>query len=300
MGGPSVLNAAAQSAKAVRLMTAHEHWLLCPLSLLWKNNRQVCDRPTCVSCVLAAGRLPQLWRHSGLRDRMLERLDALIVPSAHTRQIHNDRGVDRAIVHLPYFLPDELGADEPGESETAASRLPAERPYFVAAGRLVKEKGFSNLIAQMRHVPGADLKIAGAGPYEETLRAEAAGLPNVHFAGLLAYPELRRLYQGGRALIVPSLFHETFCYVVLEAFSAATPAIVHERGALPELVELSGGGDVYREQGELLALMKAYLADPGRAASLGRKGRATYQTRWNESGHVEAYLNLIAGCAPRS
>ena len=70
-------------------------------------------------------------------------------------------------------------------------------------------------------------------------------MSNVHFAGMLAYPDLLRLYKGARALIVPSLFHETFGYVVLEAFSAGTPAIVHNRGALPELLRESGGGDVY-------------------------------------------------------
>ena len=30
---------------AVRLMTAHEHWLICPMHLLWKYGRKACDGP---------------------------------------------------------------------------------------------------------------------------------------------------------------------------------------------------------------------------------------------------------------
>ncbi len=287
IGGPGVLDAG-QSAKAVRLMTAHEHWLLCPLSLLWKKNREVCDRPSCVSCTLSAGRPPQFWRHTGLRDKMLARMDALIVPSLHTRDIHHHRGVPRGITHLPYFLSDEEGAQA-----ASAPPWPATRPYFAAVGRLIKEKGFSRVIAQMRSIPEADLVIAGAGPFEQSLRVEAAGLSNVQFAGQLGYSDLLRLYKGARALIVPSLFHETFGYVVLEAFSAGTPAIVHNRGALPELVHESGAGDVYEDENQLLSLMKSYLTDSGKAASLGKKGRAAYEVRWSEPKHIEAYLQLI-------
>ena len=39
--------------------------------------------------------------------------------------------------------------------------------------------------------------------------------------------------------------------------------------------------------------MKSYLVDSGKAASLGKKGRAAYETRWNEPTHIEAYLQLI-------
>ena len=290
IGGLEVLSVGDPAGKAVRLMTAHDHWLLCPLSLLWKQDSKVCDRPTCISCTLAAGRPPQAWRYTGLRKRMLAHLDALIVPSFHTQEIHRARGVERATVRLPYFLPDRMG---PAQGDAPPWRPASGRPYFAAAGRFIKEKGFSQAIAQMRHLPQADLILAGTGPYEPALRAEAAGLANVEFAGLLAYPDLFRLYKGARALIVPSMFHETFGYVVLEAFSAGTPAIVHDRGALPELIQQSGAGDVYRTEDELLATMKRYLADADLARAMGEKGKSAHEIRWNETVHVEQYLESI-------
>src|SRR5690606_6679974 len=39
--GPAVLQTPAPP-HTVKLYTAHEHWLVCPLSVLWKNNDQLC------------------------------------------------------------------------------------------------------------------------------------------------------------------------------------------------------------------------------------------------------------------
>ncbi len=44
VGGPGVLGLGA-NRRAVRIMTAHEHWLICPMHLLWKYDRKACDAP---------------------------------------------------------------------------------------------------------------------------------------------------------------------------------------------------------------------------------------------------------------
>ena len=49
VGGPGVLELGRQ---AVRIMTAHEHWLICPMHLLWKYDRKACDGAECVRCSL--------------------------------------------------------------------------------------------------------------------------------------------------------------------------------------------------------------------------------------------------------
>ncbi len=180
IGGPGVLNMGKQ---AVRLMTAHEHWLICPMHLLWKYGKKPCDKPQCVRCSLAGKRPPQAWRYTGAIDRGLQELDALIFPTRHTLEEHRRRGIGAPMVHLPYFLPDDwsggLEDDLPPPSGNG-------RPYLAAAGRLVAMKGFQQLIPIMRYLPEVDLKIAGTGPYERNLRKLAAGLPNVHFEGLLS------------------------------------------------------------------------------------------------------------------
>jgi glycosyltransferase involved in cell wall biosynthesis len=212
------------------------------------------------------------------------------VPSEHTRHIHEEWGVDRKIESFPYFVPDELLRQANDAAPWASSE---ERPYFAMAGRLIKEKGFGEVIPQMRFFPQADLLIAGAGPYEAGLRRQAAGLENVRFTGMLDSPSIARLFKGARAVIVPSLFYETFAYVVLEAFAAGAPVIAHNLGPLPDHIERSKGGLIYDSQMQLREAMQTLLDQPERARSLGANARTAAEEHWSEAVHMDRYFGLL-------
>jgi len=289
VGGPGVL---AMGKHAVRLMTAHEHWLTCPMHLLWKYDRKPCDSSQCVRCSLAGRRPPQLWRYTGATGRGLGHLDALIFPSRHALETHRSRGVRGPLIHLPYFLPDGWSGGVEDEPASAA-----RRPYLAAAGRLVRMKGFQRLIPVMKYLPEVDLRIAGTGPYETELRVLAAGIPNVRFEGLLGGEGLARLFHGARAVVVPSLFPETFGYVVLEAFAVRTPVVVHAGGgAIVETGVESGGGLAYATEAELLVALRRVVHDTRLRDELAEAGYAVRQGPWSEAAHLETYLDLIAGC----
>ncbi len=288
VGGPGILEL---GRRAVRIMTAHEHWLICPMHLLWKYDRKPCDAPDCARCMLAGGRPPQVWRSTDAINQGLRQLDALIFPSRHALEEHRGRGIGAPMVHLPYFLPDDwTDGLEDVEPE------PTPRPYLAAAGRLVRMKGFQRLIPLMRLLPEVDLRIAGTGPYEAKLRELAADVPNVHFEGLLGGPALARLFHGARAVVVPSLFPETFGYVVLEAFAVRTPVIVHDGGgAIHETGVLSGGGLGYRTDGELLLAMRRMVHDDDLRDELAHRGYAMRIGEWSETAHMDRYFGLIQG-----
>jgi glycosyltransferase involved in cell wall biosynthesis len=286
VGGPGVLKL---GRAAVRMMTAHEHWLICPMHLLWKFDKKACDGPDCIRCTLAGHRPPQAWRYTGAIDRGLRELDALIFPSRHTLEEHRQRGIGAPMVHLPYFLPDDW---TDGIEDEEPQRAP--RPYLAAAGRLVKMKGFHRLIPIMKFLPEVDLIIAGTGPYEAELKTLAADLPNVHFVGLLGGPDLARLFHGARAVVVPSLFPETFGYVVLEAFAVRTPVVVNQNGgALNETGVLSGGGLGYQTDGELLLALRRIVHDDILRDDLAHKGYAVRTGEWSETAHIDRYFSLI-------
>jgi glycosyltransferase involved in cell wall biosynthesis len=286
VGGPGVLHMGPQ---AVRLMTAHEHWLICPMHLLWKYDRKPCDKPECIRCSLACSRPPQVWRYTGMLDRGLRQLDALIFPTRHALEEHRRRGIGAPLVHLPYFLPDDWsGGIEDEEPETSS------KPYLAAAGRLVKMKGFQRLIPMMQLLPEVDLRIAGTGSYEPKLRALARGLDNVRFEGLLGGAALARLFHGARGVVVPSLFPETFGYVVLEAFAVRTPVVVHQGGgALNETGVASGGGIGYQTDAELLLALRRIIHDDGLRDDLAHRGYAIRTGEWSEAAHMDKYFDLI-------
>ena len=98
--------------------------------------------------------------------------------------------------------------------------------------------------------------------------------------------------------MVPSLFPETFGYVVLEAFAVGTPVIVHEGGgALYETGFLSGGGLGYRTDGELLLAMRRMIHDHALHDELARRGFAMRMGEWSESAHMDRYFELIEQAA---
>ncbi len=285
IGGPGLLKLPIRGA--VKFMTAHEHWLVCPLSVLWKFHSSVCETPECVKCCVKAGRPPQLWRKGDLMSEGLSSLDALICPSLSTQREHARRGVSARMVHLPYFLPD----DYPGLPPISTPRH--ERPYVAAAGRLETIKGFQDAIDAVRALPGIDLRIAGSGRYESALKEHAAGLENVHFEGRLDAAEIAALFRGARGVVVPSLVYETFGYVVLEAFAEGTPVLVRNLGALPELVAESGGGLVFDSTEELSRQIARLTADPLLRHQLGANGREARDDVWSERRHLERYFDLI-------
>ena len=285
--GPQVLAIEPPQGRAVKLYTAHEHWLVCPTHVLWKFNRAPCDKPECLQCTLMAKRPPQLWRYTGMLERAARHVDQFLAPSRFTARMHAERGFSQPLECLPNF------AERVDDEWRQPAPRPHQRPYFFFAGRLELIKGLQTLIALWDRVPEADLLAAGAGDYEPELRRMAAGNPRIRFLGALPPGELGAFYYHALACIVPSLTYETFGLTSVEAFARKTPAIVRDLGALPEAVQDSGGGFVYRTDEELLQAIRRLAASPEVRAELGEKGYAGFVRWWSREAHMAVYLEVL-------
>lgn len=292
LGGPGLFR---YGSDAVRLYMAHEHWLVCPTHVLWRHRRERCTGRECFRCVLHYRRPPQLWRYTGLLEREIEQVDAVIAMSEFSRAKHREFGFAREMDVLPYFLPDP---DSPVRPEPHGAS-PRPRPYFFFAGRLERIKGLDDVIPSFGGVPEADLVIAGDGDHAQHLRALAAGLPNVHFLGRLAPEDLSRYYRHAVATLVPSVCFETFGIVVIESFRAGSPVIARRVGPLPELVTASGGGELFETPDELVAAMRKLLREPRHRALLAEGGYRAYVARWSESAVIPRYLDIVRRAAER-
>jgi glycosyltransferase involved in cell wall biosynthesis len=288
VGAPAVLG----WGGALKLYTTHEAWLVCPTHTLFKYDREPCLKPHCVACTLVHRRPPQGWRASGLLARSLRYVDAFLAPSVSIARLHRERGLDLPFVHLPSFVPETAEPAPPAPAAAADAR-----PYFLFAGRLERLKGPQTLLPVFARLPEADLVVAGAGGLDAELRRAAP--PNVRFLGHQEEPALRALYRGARALVVPSLCHEVFPLVALEALREGTPIVVARRGALPEVVAESRAGTDYGDAEELESQLRRLLAEPAERDRLGALGRAAYRARWTPELHLERYLALVGELAAR-
>jgi glycosyltransferase involved in cell wall biosynthesis len=285
IGGPEVL----KLGKGVKLCTLHDHWFVCATHALWRFDSEACTQRTCFSCSIAAKRPPQLWRWTQAVADAGKNV-TFIAPSKFAKQSHINNGFPATIRVLPHFMPDSFVA----EKLSSANEQPAHsRPYFLFVGRLEKLKGAQFLIEQFQTYDAADLIIAGRGGYEKELMSMAAGLDHVHFAGKVAVSRLNQLYRQAIAAIVPSLCYETFGLVPLEAFAQATPAIVSNRGALPEVIA-GGGGVSYNDGPELIAAMEKLRSNDSLQRQLGAEGLANLEANYTQQRHLLAYYDMIA------
>ncbi len=292
VGGPGIL----KYGQGIKLYTTHEHWLVCPMHVLWKYNRELCTSKSCFRCTLSFRRPPQWWRYTNHLDRSLKHIDMFLSPSRFTLEKHRESGLDIPIVHLPYFLPmpDGTEAAAPGSGEEENGR-----PYFLFVGRLEKIKGLHTLFPVFRNYSHADLVVAGDGTYEPTLRDLARDIPQVKFLGRIGYERLRQLYREAIAVLVPSICYEVFGIIIIEAFAERTPVIVHDLGAPADAVHESGGGLLYRDHGELRTAMERIRCEPGLREKLGERGHVAYRSLWSETAHLRRYFGLIADAAGR-
>ena len=228
-------------------------------------------------------------------DDIVERLDAVIAMSQFSRDKHREFGLAREMEVLPYFLPDPDSAGPP----VAQGPSPHPRPYFLFVGRLERIKGLDDVIPVFRDFPDADLLIAGDGTHGDALRQLAHGMPNVKFLGRVAPDDLRHYYQHAIALVVPSECFETFGIVLIESFRQGTPVIARRLGPFPEIIEQSGGGELFSSREELLMAMRRLQGDAGYRNKLSQSGYRAYVRRWSEHVVVPQYLDIVRRAAAR-
>jgi len=288
VGGPGILS----FGEGIKLYTAHEHWLVCPMHILWRHNRELCTGRQCIRCALAHKRPPQLWRAGDFLSRQARHIDAFIALSRFSAEKHAEFGFAHPMIVLPSFLPD-APMDEP-------VRRPPEsgRPYFLFAGRLEATKGLQEVIPAFDDKNPADLLIAGSGAYESQLRTLARGRP-VQFLGHQTSKLLRALCAGAHALIASSVCYEVFPLVLLEAFQQGVPVIARRLGPYSEIVEASGGGFMFQNREELVAAIHTLTADKAKRDAMGEAARGAFTRLWSEKIAIEAYFNLIQSIAER-
>jgi glycosyltransferase involved in cell wall biosynthesis len=286
IGGPGVLML---SSAPVTLYTLHEHWLVCPTHIFWKNRSHACEKMECFRCCLESRIPPQLWRYTGLIERSLKHIDMLLAPSRFTADRHREAGITVPIHVLPLFS--ELGSYPPAKTDRP------NRPYFLYVGRVTASKGIPVLLKDFLSVPihTHDLVIVGDGDLRASLERQYAHVPYVRFVGALPHQELPPWYQQATALILPSLAPESFGLSVIEAFACGTPAVVHAAGGNREAIAMTGGGYVYESPEELSQALTALGGDTCLRETLGRRARTGYERYYTEERYVNAYLDFIGG-----
>ena len=261
--------------------TAHDYWLRCPRSDLFKYGRYPCDAPTCGRCALVSRRLPQLWRY-GEGWKGLKGLDWAIAPSEFMRTAIEGE-VACPLVTIPNFAPD---------SNPEVRTFPPD-DYYLYVGVYERHKGLLELISAIAEA-GVDTRFVfvGRGSLGRQLRKLSDRSDNVDVMGWLQSSRLAPFYRGARGLIIPSLSYENSPLAAIEALSWGTPLLVSNRGGLGELIG-NGAGMAFEPNPADIRSALGQFEDDEMPRTARQSARSAYETRHHPIRYLERYRILI-------
>jgi glycosyltransferase involved in cell wall biosynthesis len=157
----------------------------------------------------------------------------VIAVSEAVARVMRGVGVERlAVVHdgveVPVAPPDREGVRR-------ELGLPPEAPLVLAAGAHVEHKAQHVLVSAMVHLPQVHLALAGAGPLEGRLRAQASALGVARRVHLLGWRRDLPRWLASADAFAHSSVEEGLGQVVLEAALAGLPLVISQAGGLREL-----------------------------------------------------------------
>lgn len=182
-------------------------------------------------------------------------------------------------------------------------RSPDAPLHILLPGRLVPEKGHSDLINALRNPRlaglGLTVTFAGHGKLQDTLEGLSGGLPfPLKITGNMDHRSFLDLMASADIVVVPSRF-EGFGLTALEAMSLSKPVIASTAGGLPEVL-----GDTGRlvAPGDVAAIAEAILelaVDQCLRESMGQEARARAEKKFGLSEIavrlIRIYTSLVGG-----
>lgn len=233
---PSILDAL-HNKKIPTVMTVHDHHLVSPQYNIWADGS------------VPDVRNKSIWKAA--RSRFHKRSFMASFAQTLTFKLHRamkmyEKNIDQFICPSYYLRNQMIAAGFSEQKVTVipygietSKKIPSFKHdnYFFSVGRLSEEKGVDFIVDLARVLPELTFKIAGTGPFEKELHNASHDLSNIEWLGYQTGDVLEKLYEGATALLLPSLVHENFPLVTLEAMSRGTPVIANQVGGVQEIVK---------------------------------------------------------------
>ncbi|MEZ4330709.1 MAG: glycosyltransferase family 4 protein [Myxococcota bacterium] len=209
----------------------------------------------------------------GMQSFVARRLDAVLTSSeVCRRQIVQDFGVrPERLINVRNGLDTELFRPDPG--------VPRRLDEILCVGRSSDpNKGIRTLIEALARLPSwIRLTLVDDDNSDNKVRRWARDLgllDRITLTGRVGSAELVGLYRRAELVVVPSRF-EGFGLPAVEALACGTPVVATRAGALTEVLERTGGGELVPcdDPAALAGAIEKLMADPARRAELARRGR---------------------------
>jgi glycosyltransferase involved in cell wall biosynthesis len=219
-------------------------------------------------------------------QKLARNSDLVIVPSRElTERLAEEAGLDN-VVHIPNPVNPQLLKVEP---------IPPESNIALFIGRLDYSKGAHLLPKIAELIKPVELHVVGQGPLRDRILRNPT--ENLIYHGYVSNEEKIALLRRASVAVVPSIWHELYGYVVVEAFSAARPVVAFSLGGPKELVESSGAGLLASpyDLGEFSEKVKSLALDKERSFEMGLGGRKYVEENLTPMKYAERLQRVFRG-----
>jgi glycosyltransferase involved in cell wall biosynthesis len=183
----------------------------------------------------------------------------------------------------------------------------ADHPFTVGyAGRLVPSKGLGDLLAAMRELDApVELLLIGDGEMRGELEGQPIPGSQVRVLDNLSHDQMAAGFARLDVLALPSLttptWKEQFGRVIVEALWCGVPVVGSDSGEIPWLIELTGGGLVFREGDHhaLASQLRKLREAPELRRQLAQSGRAAVERLFSVPAATDPLERLLAHAADR-
>ena len=271
------------------VQTLHNYRLLCPQAMLLRNGN------VCEDCI---GHLP--WRsifHKCYHASILQSAVVTSMLGLH-RLINTYQSKVSAYIALSKYSRNKfIEGGLPEEKIHVKSNFvdikyiePNVRKNGLFVGRLSPEKGLECLALAAKRLQNTKIYIVGSGPMETRL-SSSTGLV------LMGWKDPSEVYSQMRNsayLVVPSIWHETFGLIVIEAFANGLPVIASRIGALAELIEDGYTGLLFEPGSSDSLYEKISWAEmhPDELMVMGKNARNEYVKRYTPQVNYNELMNI--------
>ncbi|MCA9955677.1 MAG: glycosyltransferase family 4 protein [Anaerolineales bacterium] len=244
MGLPTQMLDFLQAQQIPYIVTLWDFWWICANAQLLTNYDQtVCAGPdrflNCSKCTLARANLPQFapavpalalplrWRNGRLHQALLH-ASKLIAPAEFVKEWYVNHGLS---AHKIEVLP-------PGLDYPEKPAVPPHDNFRVGyVGGLSWQKGVHVLVEAFNQLPEtAELWLAGDPEFDPDYVKQLKMAGRATFLGKLDRTAVWEMLAQVDVIVVPSLWYETFVFVISEAFAMGVPVIASDLGVVGERV----------------------------------------------------------------
>lgn len=233
---------ACREEKIPYILTLTDFNIFCHYATMVKQNGQFCagcqeGRLCEQDCPTRVIGNPTTRYHTA--KQIMENAAAVVTPSEFVAKIIHKEFP--AII--PYVIPHGLGEGFSNDK----SRKQTKR--IIYAGALSELKGVHLLIEAFRKIEGnVTLDILGTGNsfYVKRLHKLAKGDARIQFVGVVPPEKMQQIYRTSDCVVVPSIWYETYSFVLREALACGCIVIASDIGAMPEAIIEGKNGFLFR------------------------------------------------------